>query len=182
MAPALTLLLVQGVLGAADTLWYHERVYALPARMPATRIELRLHAARDFVYAVVFLTLPFLAWQGAWAALLAGLLVAEIGLTLADFVVEDDVRAPFGGVAKGERLMHTVMAIVYGAFLARLAPILADWWAAPTALDPHAALTASLRWPFVLMGIGVALSGVRDLGASLGIRPLQRPLLSAALE
>ena len=56
MTIALYLLLVQGVLGAWDTVWYHELTVALPGNSAARR-ELRLHATRDFVYTVVFGTL-----------------------------------------------------------------------------------------------------------------------------
>src|SRR5205823_4516687 len=47
MTTALTLLIAQGVLGALDTLIYHELWAHLPGT-PAARRELRLHAARDF--------------------------------------------------------------------------------------------------------------------------------------
>ena len=53
-----------------------------------------------------------------------GLIFAEIFITLADFVVEDKVRASIGGVFPGERVGHAIMAIVYGAVLAHLLPIL----------------------------------------------------------
>ena len=59
-----------------------------------------------------------MAWQGGWALVLAALLAAEIILTLTDFVVEDAVRSTFGGVYPGERVMHAVMGLVYGAMLA----------------------------------------------------------------
>jgi hypothetical protein len=66
---------------------------------------------------------------------LAVLLAAEITLTLTDFVVEDAVRSFLGGVYPGERVMHAVMGLVYGAMLAYLLPVVAVWWAAPTALS-----------------------------------------------
>ena len=179
MNPWLVLLLVQGVLGAVDTLWYHELVCALPARTPGTAPELRLHAARDFVYAVLFLTLPFRTWNGLWAGALALLLAAEIGITLADFALEDRVRAPFGGVARGERIMHTVMAIVYGAFLARFVPELQAWFQRDTGFEPREPRPGALALLFMLLGLGVFLSGLRDLGAAAGVRVLQRPLWSA---
>jgi hypothetical protein len=49
MATALWLLAIQGVIGAFDTLYYHEWRARLPARPEITRAELRLHAARDFL-------------------------------------------------------------------------------------------------------------------------------------
>jgi len=169
MTAALWLLALQGTLGAFDTLYFHEWRARLPARGPTTHPELRLHAARDFVYAVLFATLPWLAWKGAWATVLVVLLLMEIGITLADFVIEDRVRASLGGVYPGERVTHAVMGIVYGAFLAGLGRALAGWWAEPTALalaPPPAPL--ALRAVLGAMAAGVFLSGVRDLAAARG--------------
>jgi len=41
----------------------------LPAR-PGVARELRLHAARDVVYAAIFCGLPWVAFHGAWAVVL----------------------------------------------------------------------------------------------------------------
>lgn len=56
MLTALWLLFAQGVLGAFDTLYYHEYKLRLPAQ-PHARHELQLHACRDFAYAVLFGTI-----------------------------------------------------------------------------------------------------------------------------
>ena len=55
---ALWLLAIQGAIGAFDTLYYHEWRARLPARGSIAAPELRLHAARDFLYTVIFGTLP----------------------------------------------------------------------------------------------------------------------------
>jgi hypothetical protein len=78
------------------------------------RSELQLHALRDFVYAIIFGALPWVAWQGRYVLPLIALLVVEIILTLWDFVIEDWIRKPLGGVYPGERVMHGIMGIVYG--------------------------------------------------------------------
>ena len=88
MTTALWLLAIQGIIGAFDTLYYHEWRARLPAGGSGTAPELKLHATRDFLYAALFGTLPYLAWQGLWAVVLAAILLTEIILTLADFVVE----------------------------------------------------------------------------------------------
>src|SRR5262249_57460212 len=88
MTVALWLLAILGVIGAFDTLYYHEWRARLPARGRLAASELKLHAARDFFYAVLFATLPWLAWQGAWVLALGGAIVAEIILTLTDFIVQ----------------------------------------------------------------------------------------------
>ncbi len=168
MIVALWLLGIQGVIGAFDTLYYHEWRARLPARGKLAASELKLHAARDFFYAVLFATLPWIAWQGAWVLLLVGMLVAEIVLTLTDFVVEIAVRKQLGDVYAGERVTHAVMGILYGAMTAKLIPVLADWWGRPTTLMAESvAIPAVLQWGLVVMAAGVFLSGLRDLSAAL---------------
>jgi hypothetical protein len=167
---ALWLLSAQGVLGAFDTLYYHEWRARLPAAGRVARAELALHAARDFIYAVVFATLPRVEWRGAWALAFASLLVAEIVITLKDFVVEDRVRKSLGGVYPGERVTHAVMGILYGAVLAQLAPVLLSWWREPTSFAARVeSVPQLLLWLLTLMAAGVALSGARDLYAALAL-------------
>ncbi|HEX6463397.1 MAG TPA: hypothetical protein VFZ98_03045, partial [Vicinamibacterales bacterium] len=127
MTAALWLLGIQGVIGAFDTVYYHEWRARLPARGRRAASELKLHAARDFFYAVLFGTLPWLAWRGSWALALAAVLVAEIVLTLTDFIVEITVRKDLGDVYGGERVTHAVMGILYGAMIAKLIPTLLEW-------------------------------------------------------
>jgi len=173
MNATLGLLGVQGLLGAFDTLYFHEWRARLPARPEATT-ELRLHAARSAIYAIVFCTIPWMAWLGNIAWILAVLLAVEVVITFADFVVEDRVRIGLGGVYPGERVMHGLMAIVYGAFMAGLLPQLVEWTGgsgpslgegAPLAI--LAALTA--------LGIGSALSGIRDFLAACGVEAAAWP-------
>jgi hypothetical protein len=170
MATALWLLAVQGVIGAFDTLYYHEWRARLPARGIQAAAELKLHALRDFFYAVIFGTLPWLAWQGYWVIALVAVLVAEIILTMADFVVEIVVRKPLGDVYAGERITHAIMGIVYGAMLASLIAVLRDWWSMPTALViAPAPVPAGLPWVLTAMAVGVFASGLRDLYAAYGL-------------
>jgi hypothetical protein len=169
MTVALWLLAVQGILGAFDTLYYHEWKARLPARAPATNPELKLHAARDFIYAILFCSLPWMAFRGLWAVVISALLLAEIAITLTDFVVEDRVRAPLGGVYAGERVTHAVMGIIYGAMLAYLLSGLWSWWLAATSIDAAPEASAGLRWVLSMMGVGVLLSGLRDMCGVLGL-------------
>ena len=90
MTTALTLLLVQGCLGAFDTVWFHEHKLHLP-QDPTARRELRLHASRDFIYAAIFAGLAWASWDGLWAGILAALLLLEIVITLTDFLEEDQI-------------------------------------------------------------------------------------------
>ncbi|WP_255590798.1 MULTISPECIES: hypothetical protein [unclassified Acidovorax] len=94
-----------------------------------------LHAAREAICGVVFVGLAWFEWRGAFAAVLAALLLVELGITLADFLEEDRTRRlpPF------ERVLHTVLIISYGLFLGLIAPVLWAWVQQPTAmvLAPH---------------------------------------------
>lgn len=170
MINALWLLAAQGLIGAFDTVYYHEWRARLPSLGGDARAELRLHAARSLIYGVVFGTLPRVEWRGAWALVFAALLVAEIVITLKDFVVEDRVRKALGGVYKGERVTHAVMGIIYGAMLANLAPVLLAWWRGPTSLAATTeTIPQTLAWALTLMSAGVTLSGARDLYAALAL-------------
>ena len=168
MTIALWLLAIQGIIGAFDTIYYHEWRARLPARGQAAASELKLHAARDFFYAVLFGTLPWLAWQGWWVVVLGAVIVAEIILTLWDFIVEIAVRKSLGDVYAGERVTHALMGILYGAMLANLIPTLWHWWSLPTGLVMALpAIPELLRWGLLVMAAGVFLSGARDLYAAL---------------
>jgi hypothetical protein len=161
---AIWLLFVQALLGAFDTLYYHEYRLRLPHRH-GTGTELRLHASRDFAYAVIIGTLGFLTWNGALAWVLCVLLLAEIGITLWDFIEEDRVRR----LPAGERAMHAVMGIVYGAFLAYLLPEILRWSSAPTGFGRS--YHGFPAWVLALLALGVLLSGIRDLIASRRMAP-----------
>ena len=156
MTAALVLLAILGALGAFDTLYYHEWKLRLPSR-PHARLELTLHASRDFAYTVLFGTIGWLTWNGALAWLLVGLLLCEIGLTLWDFIEEDRTRT----LPAGERSMHAIMGIVYGLFLAQLWPSIPQWARLPTGFSP--ASHGGLSWLLTAMAAGAFLSGVRDL-------------------
>ena len=166
---ALWLLAIQGVIGAFDTLYYHEWRAQLPARGTLAAPELQLHALRDFLYAAIFGTLPWLAWQGLWVVGFMAVLLAEIALTMADFAVEVTVRKPIGDVYAGERITHAAMGIVYGALIAGLVPVLWDWWLLPTGFGGTVVVPELLRWGVSAMAAGVFLSGVRDLYAVFGL-------------
>jgi phosphatidylglycerophosphate synthase len=115
---------------------------------------------RDFLYAVLFVSIGWVAWHGLLAWLFAAILVAEIIITLWDFLEEDRTRK----LPPGERVGHAVMGIIYGVFLAYLTPEVVRWMSRPTGFFPvdH----TSISWLLTIMGAGVLLSGVRDLLAS----------------
>ena len=156
------ILAVQALLGGFDNLWHHELHAKLPQRASARR-ELALHAAREGIYGVVFLGLAWTEWHGALALLLGALLAVEVVITLADFLEEDRSRRlpPF------ERVLHTVLAVTYGLFLATLAPHLGAWALQPTGLawTPH----GMVSWAFTACSAGVTAWSVRNTIAVLAL-------------
>src|SRR5579871_5272744 len=156
MTIALLLLLAQGVLGACDTLYYHEYKLRLPAQ-PHARHELQLHAFRDFIYALLFGTIGWLTWNGLFAWLFLLLLLMEIAITLSDFLEEDRTRK----LPPGERVMHALMGIVYGLFLAFLVPNIFQWMRKSTGFG--SVDYGPLSWALTAMAGGVLLSGIRDM-------------------
>ena len=160
MRTAIWLLLAQASLGAFDTLYYHEYILKLAAG-EHTGVELRLHATRDFAYAVIIGSLGFVTWNGSFAWLLLSLLGGEICITLWDFIEEDKIRT----LPPGERAMHAIMGIVYGAFLAFLIPQLFAWSKQETGFG--ASCHGFPAWLLLVIAAGVFVSGIRDLAASV---------------
>lgn len=170
MQTVLWLLFCLGLLGTFDTLYYHEWRARLPGMGKAARAELTLHAIRDFLYAPLFVTLPFVQWLGWMSVALAMLLISEIVITIRDFIVEDWVRKPLGGVFPGERTTHAVMGINYGAMLAFLLPIMWVWFAAGSQFQVSSVpVPPWLRAALFVLGIGVAISGLRDLASAFEV-------------
>lgn len=158
------LLSVQALMGAFDNLWHHELEAKLPQRTSA-RYELALHAAREFIYGIVFIGLAWFEWRGAFAGLLVALLLSELGITLADFLEEDRTRIlpPF------ERVLHTLLTISYGLFLGFFTPVLIGWakLSSSMTLTPH----GWISWLCTVYGIGVLAWSVRN---GLAVRQLRR--------
>ena len=159
MITALRVLLLLGALGALDTLYYHEWRLQLP-QTPSARRELRLHASRDFAYAIVFASLAWTTWNGVWVWPLALILVFEIVVTLTDFIEEDRTRK----LPAGERVMHALMGIVYGVFLTLLFPYAKTWLKLDSGFG--AANYGVISWVLTIFAAGVLASGVRDFAAS----------------
>jgi hypothetical protein len=158
METALLLLILQGSLGAFDTLYYHEFRLRLP-HAPRSRKELKLHATRDFLYSVLFGSLAWRSWNGLWAWVLVGLLTTEVVITLWDFLEEDRSRK----IPAGERSTHAIMGLVYGAVLANLLPEILRWSRLPNGFAQSD--YGLMSWVLSVMAVGVFLSGLRDIVA-----------------
>ena len=166
---AFILLAVQGLMGAWDNFWNHEFKVGLPRR-PEARRELWLHATRALLYAPVFLVFAWLQLQGWFALAFAALLCVEIVITLLDFVEEDRSRT----LPANERILHTLLAINYGAFLTVLAPSLVD--AMRTSSEVAIVGRGAWSWLFTLYAAGTLMWGIRD---ALAARRMGHPVLAA---
>jgi uncharacterized protein (TIGR01777 family) len=155
MSGVLGLLIAQGLLGAIDTIYHHELTVALPRR-PGAKKELAIHSIRGLLYGVLFAAIANAEFHGWWVISISALVAIEIGLTLWDFVVEDNSRK----LPATERILHTVLAINGGALFGIYAWQLAQWWLLPTAL-----IGVNHGWQgslLTLFAVGVAASGIRD--------------------
>ena len=157
------LITTQALLGAVDNLWHHEITERLPAKRAAA-VELMLHSARELIYAFVFVGLAWFRWQGIWVALIAGVMLIEVAVTLLDFVIEDKTRQlpPF------ERVLHTLLALNFGAVLAMLGPVLTRWWPMPSAVIP--VYYGPISWVFTVFGAGVFAWSLRNATAAVRLR------------
>src|SRR5437588_11693322 len=154
-----SLIALQIVMGVFDTLYHHELTERLAWR-PSQRYELMLHGLRNMLYAFLFLVLGWLEVDGVLAMVIIAVLVAEIVITLMDFVEEDLSRK----LPASERINHTLLAINYGAILILLLPVLAEWAARPTGIAP--AYAGLLSIAAAICAVGVGLCGVRDFAAA----------------
>lgn len=152
---ALLILAAQTILGALDNVLHHEITERLPSR-PSARRELALHATREAIYAVLFLIFAWVEPSGIFAAIVLTLLVVEVAVTITDFLEEDRTRRlpPF------ERVLHTVLAVLYGTFLGLTIP-----WLVAQAMAPTSVAWIShglLSWFFTLASIGVFAFAIRN--------------------
>jgi uncharacterized protein (TIGR01777 family) len=163
-----TLISIQIVMGVFDTFYHHELTERLAWR-PSQRYELKLHGVRNTLYAFLFLVLGWLEVHGIFAIIIIAVLVAEIVITLMDFVEEDMSRK----LPATERVNHTLLAINYGAILVLLLPVLIAWASLPTEIQ--SAYTGLFSMVAAASALGAALCGVRDFTASKRLARMHSP-------
>lgn len=154
-----TLISIQIFMGLYDTLVHHEGTERLAWRA-SQKLELRLHGVRNFFYALIFLCFAWMEPHGAFAISLGFVLLAEVIITLWDFVEEDMTRK----LPWTERINHTLLTLNYGAILAFLTPVLWHWSLLPSAIIP-----VSYGWwsaMATVAALGVAIFSARDLLAA----------------
>jgi uncharacterized protein len=154
-----TLIALQIAMGAFDTLYHHELTERRRWR-PSQWRELALHCARNLLDAGLLVAVGWLEPHGLWAWLVMVVLVAQVIITLIDFVEEDSRRM----LPASEHINHTLLAINYGAILALIVPVLLDWSKLQTTVVPafHGAGSVIAG----LTAYGIILFAARDLGAA----------------
>lgn len=162
MESVMILTTVQAVFGAIDLALHHEVTERLTWRKTAVA-ELRLHAARNLLYTIVFLVIGWAEPHGLLAFAFMGVLAVEITITLVDFVIEDRTRL----LPESERVLHTVLTVSFGALLVLLAPHLIAWAGEPTGL----VLVDRGAWSIVMsvFAASVGLWGLRDCARSFAL-------------
>jgi uncharacterized protein (TIGR01777 family) len=168
------LICAQIAMGAADTLIHHEFLERLAWRKSQAH-ELQLHGIRNLVYCAVFLVLGVTEIHGllAVAALLA--LYGELIVTLKDFVEEDRTRK----LPASERVLHTLLALNYGAILFGITPQFLAQAGEPSML--RLALHGFWTLPCLVASAGTLVFGLRDLGASARLKRMTRPAAASLL-
>lgn len=128
--PALIFLIIHGLLGGIDVVINHEIKEHLPDN-PELRTEVFLHSLREASFAIIFLSLAWFQWKGVWVYFIAAVLLIEIIITSIDSLVEDRLRqlSPF------ERIIHIMLFINTGIYIALLAPALLEWHAQAGAIS-----------------------------------------------
>lgn len=158
-----TLVAIQIAMGGFDVIFHHELTERLAWRKSAAD-ELKLHAARNFFYAVLFGAFAWFQPHGWFAIALLIILLVEIVITLADFVEEDQTRK----LPATERVLHTLLAINYGGIIALIGPEIVRWAGEPTAFVPVSYGIGS--WLLSFAALGVLCFGVRDVFTGLRAR------------
>ncbi|MBP6012265.1 MAG: TIGR01777 family oxidoreductase [Alphaproteobacteria bacterium] len=152
----LTILALQTLLGALDNVLHHELTERLPSK-PSARRELALHSAREGIYGVLFMIFAWVEPSGLAAAAVLALLLSEVAITITDFIEEDRTRR----LPPLERALHTVLAVLYGTFLALVVP----WLAAQMGQGTGVAFVSHglFSWFFTCASIGVLAFSVRNI-------------------
>lgn len=169
---AISLVALQIFMGLLDTLLHHEFRERLAWRENAAT-ELRLHALRNIIYAVLFITFAWWMPKGVFAAIAIGLIALEVLITLWDFVEEDMTRK----LPASERVLHTLLTLNYGAILLAVLPSLTALAVMPNNMEPvnHGVISAFL----CLAALGVVIFAARDFFAARRIRHFQHHDASA---
>lgn len=170
MLAAFSLLLVIGLLGAFDVVYFHGWRGRLQER-PECQREVLWHTARHLVYALQFLWVAHLRFHGLALGVLAVLYAADVFIAFADVWEEQRSRAPQGGLPRGEYFMHVVLSVLVGLYLMSIFHAVWPDRLLPTAVrvEPPT-VPGVLRGVMTVMGLGALGAFMRDLRRWLAFR------------
>lgn len=157
---------MQILMGGTDTLLHHEFTERLAWQRSAQK-ELKLHALRNFIYAILFGAFAWGVPTGIFAVIAIALIIAEVLITLWDFVEEDLSRK----LPATERVLHTLLALNYGAILILLLP---ELWAFAKQATGYTHFDYGIgSYALMIASAGVLLFGLRDYFAALRLDNLK---------
>jgi phosphatidylglycerophosphate synthase len=122
-------LILHGVLGGADVIINHELLARIPSR-PNAGPEERMHAARELLFAAIFLSLAWFEWHGQLVWWIAALFLGEVLVSARDVVIEGETRV----LPVPERILHLFLFMNLGVLLLLVGAALLGWSDAPTGL------------------------------------------------
>ena len=161
MVLATYLLIIIGFLGAFDIALYHTHTHNI-RKLKSARTELIFHSLRGPTYAILFLVIPNFATHGAYCIELTALLVFDVAISILDFAVERKSREPVGGLPSGEYVLHSIIAMLFGAFVLCVWNAGVVWIDQPTALIYEPVVNDMTRGLLAIMSLGVLISGIQD--------------------
>lgn len=170
MIAANYLLFLLGLLGGTDILLYHSISHGIRSNAES-KWELITHSFRGPTYAALFFLVPNFELHGSFAIALIALLAFDVAISILDFSMERQSRQLLGGLPSGEYVLHMIMAMLFGAFAASLAPSLGTWIDLPAGIHHNPALAPDwLRMTMASMALMVLYSGVIDARAAFRVR------------
>jgi hypothetical protein len=162
MEAASCLLFALGCLGATDIALYHSVAHGIRSH-PDSRAELVTHSLRGPTYAALFVLVPNFVLYGAYFWCLIALFALEVAISICDFALERRSRQFLGGLPSGEYVLHTVMAMFFGALVTAVCFGAGDWARLPTQVRyAPAEVPTLLRYAMGVMAVLVFVSGVQD--------------------
>jgi len=165
------ILLAMGVLGALDIVVFHMWKHRLRSR-PESRTELVTHFLRGPTYATLFCVVPNVRLEGAWFGALLVVLAFDVVISIADFWLERESRAGVGGLPRGEYVLHSLIAILFGALIATVLAGAEFAIAAPTSATwIESGPPMSLRVTLAVLAPIALGSSLLDLAAVIRLRP-----------
>lgn len=165
-----SLLVLLGVLGGIDILLYHSISHGIRQHADS-RLELFTHFLRGPTYFILFLGVPNFEFHGYALWALGALLIFDLGISLADFWLESHSRQAFGGLPRGEYVLHVLLAMIFGALCAAIFFEGGKWVAMPTQLVwEHQNVPLLVKLALGIMAPLVLWSGCADLVAAAKLK------------